>query len=440
MGMIIEDKIKVTLDRIYDAALKAARPYDCVTKNLTVTDDFLNISEKKYKLNNYKNILIISFGKAAYDMAKGTEKILKNKISKGIVVSNTRIHEDIPRFRFLESTHPVPDKRSIDGAREIIKILNTSDENDLIIFLVSGGGSSIIALPEEGLSLDDKKTTTEILLKSGADINTINTIRKNISSIKGGGLLKYSYPSEVITLIMSDVVGDHIDVIASGPTVPDKSDFDTAWKEIVRLGVSEKLPTRVVARLESISKKKFKKSDLSKNQTFVIGNNLKSLKSAKEKAKELGYDAQILNSQLEGETRFVARDLAKEIIKIKNFNLPINKPLCFIVGGETSVKVKGKGLGGRNSEFALSFAIGIRNESKISALFAGTDGIDGPTRAAGAYCNGNTITEVEKIGVNGEDKLLDNDSYTFFHEAGDLKITGPSGTNVNDIGIILIDK
>ena len=239
---------------------------------------------------------------------------------------------------------------------------------------------------------------------------------------------------------MSDVVGDHIDVIASGPTVPDKSDFDTAWKEIVRLGVSKKLPARVVARLESISKKKFKKSDLSKNQTFVIGNNLKSLKSAEEKAKELGYDTQILNSQLEGETRFVARDLAKEIIKIKNFNLPINKPLCFIVGGETSVKVKGKGLGGRNSEFALSFAIGIRNESKISALFAGTDGIDGPTRAAGAYCNGNTITEVEKIGVNGEDKLLDNDSYTFFHEAGNLKITGPSGTNVNDIGIILIDK
>tara|TARA_Y100000996_G_scaffold126292_1_gene95503 strand:- start:238 stop:1554 length:1317 start_codon:yes stop_codon:yes gene_type:complete len=438
--MIVETKIKNKLDKIYDAAIKAASPLNCISEYLISDDKYLYVGDRTYSYNKYKNIYVISFGKAAFNMAKGTGEILKNKIKEGLIISNTIKCDKLSGFRFLESSHPVPNQRSINAAKEIIKILNKTDENDLIIFLISGGGSSIVALPEEGISLEDKKLTTEILLKSGIDINTLNAVRKRISLIKGGGLLKYSYPTDVISLIISDVVGDNIDVIASGPTVPDKSDFKVAWQEIVDLGIHNKLPKKVFSKLEGIHKDKLKDTKISLHNTVIVGNNLKSLKSAKERAEELGYDTRILNSEVIGETKLVAKDLATEIIKIKKQYMPLEKPLCLIIGGETTVKVKGKGLGGRNSEFALAFAIAIKNESKISALFAGTDGIDGPTDAAGAYCNGNTITEVEKIGINGEDKLLDNDSYTFFHEAGNLKITGPSGTNVNDIGIILIDK
>src|SRR6056300_94488 len=437
---MVEKNIKKNLDKIYNAALMAANPISCINEFIEEKNELLKIGKKKYNLHSYEKIYVISFGKAAYEMAIGTQRILKKRIAKGIIVSNASFEKKVPGFKFIESSHPLPDDKSVKAANAIISLLKQTKKNDLVIFLISGGGSSMVALPDEYITLEDKKITTQILLKSGVDIKTLNIVRKKMSKIKGGGLLKYSYPSEIATLIMSDVVGDQLDMIASGPTLPDKSDAEEAWREIVGLGIENQLPHEVVKKLKNSSKKSNKKQKLSKQNTVIIGSNLKSLENAKKQAESLGYNALILTSQIKGEARTVAKSLASIALEIRNSNVPIEKPACIIVGGETSVTVKGNGIGGRNSEMALAFGIEIANKNKISALFAGTDGIDGVTNAAGAYCNETTGIKNKKTRINAKDFLANNDSYNYFKKTGDLKITGPSGTNVNDIGIIFIEK
>ena len=437
---MVEKNIKKNLDKIYNAALLAASPISCINEFIEEKNELLKIGKKKYNLHSYEKIYVISFGKAAYGMAIGTQRILKKRIAKGIIVSNASCEKKVPGFKFIESSHPLPDDKSVKAANAIISLLNQTKKNDLVIFLISGGGSSMIALPDENITLEDKKITTQILLKSGVDIKTLNIVRKKMSKIKGGGLLKYSFPSEVATLIMSDVVGDQLDVIASGPTLPDKSDAEEAWREIIGLEIENQLPHEVIKKLKNSSRKSDKKQKLSKENTVIIGSNLKSLEKAKKQAESLGYNTLILTSQIKGEAKTVAKSLASIALEIRSSNVPIEKPACVIVGGETSVTVKGNGIGGRNSEMALAFAIEIANKNKISALFAGTDGIDGATNAAGAYCNETTGIKNKKTRINAKDFLANNDSYNYFKKTGDLKITGPSGTNVNDIGIIFIEK
>jgi len=437
---MVEKNIKKNLDKIYNAALLAANPISCINEFIEEKNELLKIGKKKYNLHSYEKIYVISFGKAAYEMAIGTQRILKKRIAKGIIISNASFEKKVPGFKFIESSHPLPDDKSVKAANAIISLLKQTKKNDLVIFLISGGGSSMVALPDEDITLEDKKITTQILMKSGVDIKTLNIVRKKISKIKGGGLLKYSYPSEIATLIMSDVVGDQLDMIASGPTLPDKSDGEEAWREIVELGIENQLPHEVVKKLKNSSKKSNKKQKLSKQNAVIIGSNLKSLENAKKQAESLGYNTLILTSQIKGEAKTVAKSLASIALEIRNSNVPIEKPACIIVGGETSVTVKGNGIGGRNSEMALAFAIEITNKNKISALFAGTDGIDGVTNAAGAYCNETTGIKNKKTRINAKDFLANNDSYNYFKKTGDLKITGPSGTNVNDIGIIFIEK
>ena len=437
---MVEKNIKKNLDKIYNAALLAASPISCINEFIQEKNELLKIGKKKYNLHSYEKIYVISFGKAACGMAIGTQRILKKRIAKGIIVSNASCEKKVPGFKFIESSHPLPDDKSVKAANAIISLLNQTKKNDLVIFLISGGGSSMIALPDENITLEDKKITTQILLKSGVDIKTLNIVRKKMSKIKGGGLLKYSFPSEVATLIMSDVVGDQLDVIASGPTLPDKSDAEEAWREIIGLEIENQLPHEVIKKLKNSSRKSNKKQKLSKENTVIIGSNLKSLEKAKKQAESLGYNTLILTSQIKGEAKTVAKSLASIALEIRSSNVPIEKPACVIVGGETSVTVKGNGIGGRNSEMALAFAIEIANKNKISALFAGTDGIDGATNAAGAYCNETTGIKNKKTRINAKDFLANNDSYNYFKKTGDLKITGPSGTNVNDIGIIFIEK
>ena len=437
---MVEKNIKKNLDKIYNAALLAANPISCINEFIEEKNELLKIGKKKYNLHSYEKIYVISFGKAAYEMAIGTQRILKKRIAKGIIISNASFEKKVPGFKFIESSHPLPDDKSVKAANAIISLLKQTKKNDLVIFLISGGGSSMVALPDEDIALEDKKITTQILMKSGVDIKTLNIVRKKISKIKGGGLLKYSYPSEIATLIMSDVVGDQLDMIASGPTLPDKSDGEEAWREIVGLEIENQLPHEVVKKLKNSSKKSNKKQKLSKQNTVIIGSNLKSLENAKKQAESLGYNTLILTSQIKGEAKTVAKSLASIALEIRNSNVPIEKPACIIVGGETSVTVKGNGIGGRNSEMALAFAIEIANKNKISALFAGTDGIDGATNAAGAYCNETTGIKNKKTRINAKNFLANNDSYNYFKKTGDLKITGPSGTNVNDIGIIFIEK
>ncbi len=438
--MIVSNEERSRLDKIFSAGLGVADATKCVSDKLIIKDNVLFLGDKKYNLTKQKKIFLISFGKAAYQMAKGAYKVLGKRITKGLIISNTQPKNKISNFKFILSTHPVPDERSLKAANSILNILATTGKDDLVFFLISGGGSAMIALPDKNVTMEDKRITTQLLLRSGVDTNTLNTVRKKISKIKGGGLLKEAYPSKVITLILSDVVGDKIDIIASGPSLPDKSSAKDAWREICELGIENKLPPRVVINLENPIKEDIKKIKYPSHNTFLVGNNLSSLQAAKEEAEKMGYNSIILTSQISGEAKVVAKAIASIAIEIKKSNIPILKPACIIVGGETAVKVRGSGLGGRNSELALAFSIEIMNEKGISALFAGTDGIDGPTDAAGAYCNGKSRLKARELGVSAKDSLVNNDSYSFFKKIGDLKITGPTGTNVNDIGIILIEK
>ena len=438
--MIVSNGERSRLDKIFSAGLGVADATKCVSDKLIIKDNVLFLSDKKYNLTKQKKIFLISFGKAAYQMAKGAYKVLGKRITKGLIISNTQPKNKISNFKFILSTHPVPDERSLKAANSILNILATTRKDDLVFFLISGGGSAMIASPDKNVTMEDKRITTQLLLRSGVDTNTLNTVRKKISKIKGGGLLKEAYPSKVITLILSDVVGDKIDIIASGPSLPDKSSAKDAWREICELGIENKLPPRVVINLENPIKEDVKKIKYPSHNTFLVGNNLSSLQAAKEEAEKMGYNSIILTSQISGEAKVVAKAIAAIAIEIKKSNIPIPKPACIIVGGETAVKVRGSGLGGRNSELALAFSIEIMTEKGISALFAGTDGIDGPTDAAGAYCNGKSRLKARELGVSAKDSLVNNDSYSFFKKVGDLKITGPTGTNVNDIGVILIEK
>lgn len=428
---------------IFHEALQAANPYKCVSDKLSLKNNKLIIDSKKYDLDSFKNVYVIAFGKASTEMALSLEHSLGAFITDGIVVSNHDSPPAYKKFQYMKSSHPIPDEKSMKAAKKVVELLEKTTSDDLVIFLISGGGSSMLALPADGLSLHDKRNVTEMLLKSGVDTYGLNTIRKHISKIKGGGLLKKAQPSQVVTLILSDVVGDKLDGIASGPTVPDETTFKECWKVIEALRLEHRIPPQVVIHLERGNMGeipdtlKAKDVDRNKVQTVIVGSNLKSLVAAKKKAKEIGYNAIVLSSQVNGEAREVAKVISSIAFEIEKFGLPIKRPACIIFGGETTVTVEGTGKGGRNTETALSFAMEIINHD-IIGLFCGTDGIDGPTDAAGAICDGNTRKRSRKMDVSAREYITNNDSYHFFDKMGDLMVTGPTGTNVMDLGIVLI--
>lgn len=441
-----EKKLREHAKLLFKEAINEANPQKCISEFVSLNGSTLKIDTKEYNLDNFKSIYVIAFGKAAPAMANAVEELLGNRISKGVVVSNSNSDFSFNNMEFYLSSHPVPDNKSLKAAEKVISLLDESTEDDLVIFLISGGGSSILALPSEGLSIDDIRKVTEKLMLSGVDTYGLNTIRKKISRIKGGGLLKRALPSAVATLILSDVVGDKLEFIASGPTVYDTTTFQDAWRIIEALDLEHKIPPKVVVHLEKGRKLNspplIEKDEINESrvQTLVVGNNRKALVAAEKKAKELGYNTLVLSSQISGEAREVAKVLAGISFDIQRFEHPVKKPACIIFGGETTVNVVGSGKGGRNTETALSFCFEIIGKKNIVGLFAGTDGIDGPTDAAGAICDGNSRLIAREKGVSARDHLAANDSYSFFEKIGDLIKTGSTGTNVMDIGIILIEE
>ena len=299
-------------------------------------------------------------------------------------------------------------------------------------------------MPSEGLTIEDKRAVTQRLMLSGVDTYGLNTVRKKMSQIKGGGLLKKALPSQVITLILSDVVGDRLEFIASGPTVPDTTTHEDAWRVIEALELEHKIPPRVVVHLEkgrkntvspTMDREQYERSGAT---TVVVGNNHKAIISMEKMAKKMGYNTLFLSSQISGEAREVAKVLAGISFDIKRFGRPVKKPACILFGGETTVNVTGRGRGGRNTETALSFCFEIIGSEGIVGLFAGTDGIDGPTDAAGAICDGQSRLIARSMGISARDHLSNNDSYSFFETLGDLIKTGSTGTNVMDVGVVLI--
>jgi glycerate-2-kinase len=387
-------------------------------------------------------------------MSRAIEDIIGDCIKSGVVITKyghninqeSKIKSQKSKIKIYEAGHPVPDDNGVAATEEIIDLVKRLDEKSLLLCLISGGGSALFVSPIEGITLKDKKKATDLLLKSGATIEELNTVRKHISKVKGGGLAKLAYPAKIISLIISDVIGDKLDVIASGPTSPDNSTFTDALKVIERYGLIDRIPRKVLEVLQSgvdgFIPETPKKGDklFDRVENILIGNNRKALEAAKSEAERFGYQTEILTAGISGEAAEIGKWLARKTREVHNtLCAKENCKVCLISGGETTVTVRGTGLGGRNMEVALSFAIEISGIDGITLLSAGTDGTDGPTDAAGAIVDGATIIRARARGLNPENYLENNDSYTFFKETGNLFITGPTGTNVMDIQIVIIE-
>jgi len=437
------DERKQTIRDIFEAAIRAVEPGASVRECMPHVLDV-------YREKALKEIIFISFGKAAAPMAKAAIEGLPPEIPvKGVVLTKYGHVKDAvfpASVRVFEAGHPIPDEAGVNAAREIVRLAAGANERSLVLNLVSGGGSALLSLPAEGLSLAEKQAVTGLLLKSGAAIDELNTVRKHISGVKGGQLAKAAYPAPGISLILSDVIGDRLDVIASGPTAPDPTTYDDAIAILRKYDLMDKVPEQVLIHLNSGSSGVIpdtpKKDDpvFASIENIIIANNQKATAAAQQKAFERGFVAVAPANNIQGEARVIAgRFAAAAISTHKRLQVPGRQSMCFIYGGETTVTVKGDGAGGRNTELALAFAREISGIDGITFLSGGTDGTDGPTDAAGAIVDGDTIPGARAKGLDPEDYLSRNDSYNFFKETGDLIITGPTGTNVMDIQIALIE-
>ncbi len=429
---------------IFRAGVEAVDPVHAIKKHLVLEGNRLVVGEKTYDLSWFDKISVMGAGKASAAMARAAEEIFSDRLNAGLV--NTKYGHSVPldRIRVIEAGHPVPDEAGFRGARQIVQLLEQTDEKDLVFFLISGGGSALLPYPMEGLTLEDKQEVTKILLGAGANIHEINVLRKHLSCVKGGRLAKLAYPATLISLILSDVIGDDLDSIASGPTVPDRSTFADCMDILQKYALADRIPPVVRETFEKGIQGEIEETPkpgnpvLEKTQNLIIGSNILAVKAAEKKARELEYNALILSTFIQGETSDIARAhaaIAKEILSSGN---PIRRPACVISGGETTVTIRGKGKGGRNQEFCLAASMDIDGLDNVVLLSAGTDGTDGPTDAAGALADGTTVSRAKKKGLNPGHYLRENDSYHFFEALDDLIITGPTYTNVMDLRVVLV--
>jgi len=436
---------KKTLEDIFRAGLKAVDPERAVQKYVRRQGNQLFVGDCSYILDSYKRIFLIGAGKGTAPMAKALENILGERLTNGLIIVKYGHGIPLEKTQILEADHPIPDDAGLRATKELLKQVQECTEEDLIMCAFSGGGSALLPAPSSPITLDQKQATTHLLLECGATINEINAIRKHLSRSKGGWLAKEAYPATIVSLLLSDVIGDRLDVIASGPTVPDESTYSDCIKIIDRYELSDRLPISVAEYFKKGAAGSLPETPkagdpvFSKVQNLIVGNNRESLLAAKERALSLGYNTIVLSSQIEGEAREVAHVFAAIGKEISQANLPISPPACVIAGGETTVTIQGDGRGGRNQELALACAIAIDGWGGISLLSAGTDGTDGPTDAAGAIVNGTTCKRARQTNLDPRDFLLANDSYTFFGSLGDLLKTGPTRTNVMDIICMLVD-
>ena len=377
-------------------------------------------------------------------MALAVEALLGERIAGGIIIVKRGHRIPLRKVEVIEAGHPIPDQTGVNATESIIRLLRRTQKTDLILCLISGGASALLSSPIEGLSLQDKQQTTQALLECGARIQEVNAIRKHISRVKGGRLVGLVHPSTVLSLILSDVIDDSMDNIGSGPTAPDSSTFADCLSIIERYGVGEMIPVAVRSILkkgaagEIVDTPKAGDPIFQKVQNLVIGNNRLALVAAKGKAEALGYHTLVLSSSIEGEAREVAIDHMIRARNVLSGSNPIRPPACIISGGETTVTIRGDGLGGRNQEFALAAAIEIDGLGGVVAFSGGTDGTDGPTDAAGGIVDGTTVQRGRDKGLDARSYLERNDSYPFLKTVGDLLITGPTLTNVMDLRVVLI--
>ena len=390
--------------------------------------------------------MVVGGGKASARMAQALEDVLGDRITDGWI--NTKYGHALPlrHIHVHECGHPVPDERGMTGSIRIRGILSEADDQTLVIGLISGGGSALMPAPVDGISLKEKQDVTGLLLKSGASINELNTIRKHLSTLKGGGMARLAYPAKLHILILSDVIGDKLDVIASGPGVGDPSTFQDCIDICERYDITEKLPENVRKRFidgaQGNIPDTLKDGDtvLSSTVNTLIGNNRMSVEAARNYADTMGYNTMVLSTMIEGEAYDVGTVLSSVALEVIQYDNPVKKPACIICGGETTVSIHGTGKGGRNQEMALRVAQRLKGVNDFTFLSAGTDGTDGPTDAAGGIIDGNTVIQGEEKKLDCYRFLENNDSYHYLQNVDCLIKTGPTGTNVMDIQILLVGR
>jgi hydroxypyruvate reductase len=414
---------KFLLRRMFDAAIARAMPDKCLPP-------FLPHPPKG-------QTIVVGAGKAAATMARAVEEHWRGELS-GLVVTRYGHHAPTKRIQVVEAAHPVPDVAGREAAERILKMVQGLSADDLVLCLISGGGSALLTLPAPGLTLQDKQAINRLLLKSGANIAEMNCVRKHLSAIKGGRLATASHPAKVVTLTISDVPGDDPAVIASGPTVPDRTTFADALAILEKYRIAE--PVSVVEHLRAAREETPKPGDsrFAGTQAHMIAAPQQSLEAAAEVARQAGVTPLILGDSLEGESREVALVHAGIARQVVRHGQPVAQPCALLSGGETTVTVRGKGRGGRNAEFLLALAVALDGEPGIYALAGDTDGVDGTEDNAGAVVTPDTLQRAASLGLDAKARLADNDGYTFFSGLGDLVKTGPTLTNVNDFRAILI--
>lgn len=426
--------------------LRAVDPARLLTERLSLSQGKLTAGS--YELDVSNGVYVVALGKAGGHMAEALERILGERVRGGVAtIPRQATAPELKRITPIVAGHPYPDEGSIEAGRLTLRAAEKAKSEGVpLIVLLSGGGSAMAELPAPGLTLEDLRKLTELLLKSGATIDEINTVRKHLSAVKGGRVAAIAKPSPVLTLALSDVIGDKLDVIASGPTTPDPTTYADALGVLERYNLIPRVPGSVVELLEKGRRGEApetpKPNELPNSLGLVIGNNLTALLAMRRQAENLGLNALVLTSMLQGEAREAAKALAAVVLEVKRSGIPVEPPAAVICGGETTVTVRGGGRGGRNQEFALAAALSIAGEDGVAVAAMGSDGVDGPTDVAGAVVDGRTVWKARELGLNPLEYLAENDSYTFFKLVGGHIVTGPTHTNVNDfyIGVVTTEE
>ncbi|SMC27799.1 glycerate 2-kinase [Desulfacinum hydrothermale DSM 13146] len=440
----MEGNPRTDLEAIFRAGLAAVDPEAAVRRHVTCEGSQLGLGNRTVDLNTIRHVFVVGAGKGTAPMAKALEDLLGDRIQEGAITVKYGHGLPLGKVQVMEAAHPVPDEAGVEATETLLKVVQKAGEEDLVLTAFSGGGSALTPAPVTPLTLGEKQETTRLLLACGATIQEINAIRKHLSRIKGGGLARAAHPARTFSLILSDVIGDPLDVIASGPTAPDPSTFQDCLDILDRYGLVHQAPPRVVSVLregrDGRRPETPKPGDavFQRVENLIVGSNLTALLAARQEAERRGYRCLVLTSRLEGEAREAAKAIAAIAKECAATGTPVGPPACLLFGGETTVTLRGDGKGGRNQEVALACALALEGWEGIFVLSAGTDGTDGPTDAAGAFADGTTAAEARRMGLSPHLFLDRNDAYRFFQKTGGLLITGPTRTNVMDLICVVI--
>jgi hydroxypyruvate reductase len=429
-----------------EAALAAVDPFLATQGFLRRQGDRLSAGPYTYDLNRFRRVLVAGAGKAGAPMAQAVEAALGERISAGLVVVKTGHRGPTNRIEIVEASHPRPDAAGVDAGRRVLALAEDAGPDDLVIALLSGGGSALLVAPAPGISLADLQSMTDALLACGATIHEINCLRKHCESLKGGQLARAVAPATLLTLALSDVVGSPLDVIASGPTVPDETTWDDAWAIVRRYELAGKLPAAILARLQAGRDGRLpdtpKPGDpiFAPSRTLVVADNRVAALAASTRAAELGFQPLLLTTYLEGEASQVARVAVALAREVQAHGQPVAPPACLIMGGETTVTLGAThGQGGRNQELALAAALALDGSRGITLVSLATDGSDGPTDSAGGLVDGASAARGRALGLDPEAHLRRHDAYPYLQATHDLLLTGPTQTNVNDLVLVFVD-